>query len=114
MSYYVCNLDELAENQPRRVVLDGHPIAVIKNSQGVVHAVGDTCTHGEISLSEGFAEDETLECWAHGSKFSLITGEPLNLPAFEPVPVYEVEIDNNEIYIDPEITISVDAKAGEN
>ena len=53
-----------------------------------VHAIGDTCTHGDISLSEGFVEDETLECWAHGSQFSLRTGKPLTLPAYEPVPVY--------------------------
>ena len=36
-----------------------------------VHAIGDTCTHGDISLAEGFVEGDTLECWAHGSAFSL-------------------------------------------
>ena len=51
-------------------------------------AIGDTCTHGDISLAEGFVEDDTLECWAHGSKFSLTTGKPLTLPAYEPVPVF--------------------------
>ena len=59
----------------------------MKDSAGAVHAIGDTCTHGDISLAEGFVEDDTLECWAHGSKFSLLTGKPLNLPAYEPVPV---------------------------
>ena len=62
-------------NQAIRVVIDGVPIAVVKDSGGDVHAIGDTCTHGEISLSEGFVEDETLECWAHGSQFSLVTGK---------------------------------------
>ncbi|PJI37186.1 hypothetical protein CTI14_66795, partial [Methylobacterium radiotolerans] len=32
-----------------------------------IHAIGDTCTHGDISLSEGFVEGDTVECWAHGS-----------------------------------------------
>ncbi|MDR6613411.1 MULTISPECIES: non-heme iron oxygenase ferredoxin subunit [Microbacteriaceae] len=97
----VAAVAELVENQATRVVLDGVPIAVVKDSSGAVHAIGDTCTHGEISLSEGFVEDETLECWAHGSQFSLVTGKPLNLPAYEPVPVFPVEIIDGDVFIDP-------------
>ena len=73
----------------------------MKDSSGTVHAIGDTCTHGDISLSEGFVEGETLECWAHGSKFSLLTGKPLSLPAYEPVPVYRVTIQDGDVYVDP-------------
>ncbi|MGO4300272.1 non-heme iron oxygenase ferredoxin subunit [Leifsonia sp. RAF41] len=99
----VAAVAELVENQATRVVLDGVPIAVVRDSAGTVHAIGDTCTHGEISLSEGFVEDETLECWAHGSQFSLVTGKPLNLPAYEPVPVFSVEIIDGDVYIDPSV-----------
>lgn len=95
---------ELVENQATRVVVDGVPIAVVKDSAGDIHAIGDTCTHGEISLSEGFIEGETLECWAHGSQFSLVTGKPLNLPAYEPVPVFQVEVIDGDVYIDPTAT----------
>lgn len=77
---------------------------MVLDAQGDVHAIGDTCSHGQISLSEGFVEGDTLECWAHGSVFSLKTGRPMNLPAFEPVPVYVVEIDGDDIYIDPSVT----------
>lgn len=96
--------EELVENQAKRVVVDGVPIALVKDSDGAIHAIGDTCTHGEISLSEGFVEGETLECWAHGSQFSLLTGTPLNLPAYEPVPVFPVEIIDGDVYIDPNAT----------
>ena len=95
---------ELVENQATRVVVNGVPIALVKDSAGDIHAIGDTCTHGEISLSEGFVEGETLECWAHGSQFSLITGKPLNLPAYEPVPVFQVEVIDGDVYIDPNAT----------
>ncbi|MGO4593725.1 non-heme iron oxygenase ferredoxin subunit [Leifsonia sp. 2TAF2] len=100
----VAAVTELVENQATRVVVDGVPIAVVKDSAGTIHAIGDTCTHGEISLSEGFVEDETLECWAHGSQFSLVTGKPLNLPAYEPVPVFPVEIIDGDVYIDSSVT----------
>jgi len=103
----VCSAAELVENQAARVVVDGVPIAVVKDSAGDIHAIGDTCTHGEISLSEGFVEGETLECWAHGSQFSLITGKPLNLPAYEPVPVFTVELIDGDVYIDPSVTKAI-------
>ncbi|GAB2691724.1 hypothetical protein GCM10027071_01320 [Microbacterium marinum] len=90
-----------------RVEIDGVAIAVVLDGQGEVHAIGDTCTHGDISLADGFVEGESLECWAHGSAFSLRTGRPLNLPAYEPVPVYEVTIDGDDILIDPTVTKAV-------
>lgn len=97
----VCAIDDLAPDAALKVVVDGKPIALVKDSSGVVHALGDTCTHGDISLSEGFVEDDTLECWAHGSKFSLVTGKPLNLPAYEPVAVYAVTIVDGDVFVDP-------------
>jgi 3-phenylpropionate/trans-cinnamate dioxygenase ferredoxin subunit len=103
----VCGVEDLAVNEAQRFVVDGLPIAVVKDSAGEIFAIGDTCTHGDISLSEGFVEDDTLECWAHGSKFSLLTGKPLTLPAYEPVPVYRIEITDGGVYIDPAVTLAV-------
>ena len=103
----VLNLSDLEQDAAVRVVIDDIPIAVVLDSNGEVHAIGDTCTHGDISLSDGSAEGETLECWAHGSAFALRTGRPLNLPAYEPVPVYEVTIDGDDILIDPHVTKEV-------
>ena len=104
MQENVCSVSELAPNQAKRVVVGGAPIALVLDGEGVIHAIGDTCTHGDISLAEGFVEDDTLECWAHGSKFELTTGRPLTLPAYEPVPVYAVELRDGDIYIDPTVT----------
>lgn len=95
---------DLVENEAMRVVVGGVPIALVKDSAGEIHAIGDTCTHGEVSLADGFVEGESLECWAHGSQFSLITGKPLNLPAFEPVPVFHVVEIDGDVYIDPTVT----------
>ncbi len=102
-----CALSELEQDSARRVELEGVAIAVVMDSAGEVHAIGDRCTHGDVSLSEGFVEDDTLECWAHGSRFSLRTGQPLNLPAYEPVPVYVVTLDGDDVLIDPTVTKTV-------
>lgn len=96
--------DQLVQDQAHRAVVGGIPVALVLDSSGTVHAIGDTCTHGDISLAEGFVEDNTLECWAHGSKFELTTGKPLTLPAYEPVPVFVVVERDGNIYIDPTVT----------
>ena len=103
----ICALSELVQDEARRFDVEGVPMAVVLDSQGEVHAIGDTCTHGDISLSEGFVDDDALECWAHGSRFSLRTGHPLNLPAYEPVPVYVVQIDGDDVLVDPHRTKEV-------
>ena len=96
----VGTLDSIAPGSAKKVIIDDLPIAVVRESSGEIHALGDRCSHGDISLSDGFVEDDTIECWAHGSKFGLTDGSPRNFPAFEPVPVYVVEIDGSDVYVD--------------
>ncbi len=84
-------LADLRANQPRRVVVDGVPVAVVRVGDEVF-AVGDVCSHAEVSLSEGEVSGCQIECWLHGSRFDLRTGEPSGPPAFEAVPVFPVEI----------------------
>ncbi len=98
---FACKAAEVQVNTPLKIELKGQSIAVVKDSAGDLYAIGDTCTHGDISLSEGFVEADTLECWAHGAQFSLKTGWPQSLPAYEPVPVFAIKLVNDEIFIDP-------------
>ena len=100
MAIRICDVDDIKPGKAIRVKIGETAIAVVKTKAGEIRALDDKCSHGEISLSEGFIDNETIECWAHGAKFSLATGEALTLPAFEPVAVYEVIIDNDEIFIE--------------
>ena len=102
MATKICSLDDLKPGKAIRVKINDHAIAIIRTPNGEVKALDDKCSHGEISLSEGFIDNETVECWAHGAKFDLNTGKPLSLPAYEPVATYEVLIDNNDIYVEYE------------
>jgi 3-phenylpropionate/trans-cinnamate dioxygenase ferredoxin subunit len=96
----LCPLDELAPGTARRFDVGARQIAVVRIGDDV-YAIGDVCTHQNISLSEGeIDEDElTIECWKHGSAFSLETGEALSLPATRPEPVYDVRVDDGEIVV---------------
>ncbi len=65
------------------------------------YAVGDRCSHEDYSLSDGevWCEEREIECWKHGSTFSLRTGEPQTLPATKPVPVYEVVVEGDDVKV---------------
>lgn len=100
MAIRICAVEDIKPGKAIRVKVGDLAIAIVRTKAGEVKAINDTCSHGEISLSEGFVDNDTIECWAHGAKFSLTTGEALTLPAFEPVAVYEVIIDNDEIFLE--------------
>src|SRR3954453_21631245 len=95
----VCGLDELPEVGAIQVIIGGEMIAVVRDEQGDVHAISDMCTHATVPLSEGEVDDCTIECWLHGSRFDLRTGEPTGLPATEPVATFPVEIRDGDIYV---------------
>lgn len=96
----VCKSTEISPKQALRVLLEGYPVAVVKDSMGEIHAIGDTCSHADVSLSEGDVEGCAIECWGHGSQFDLRSGQPLQLPAYDPVPVFAVEIHGDDVYVD--------------
>jgi len=100
MAHLICPEADIKPGRAIRVKIADQAIAIAKAKDGKVYAIDDKCSHGEISLSEGFVDTDTIECWAHGAKFSLATGEALTLPAYEPVVVYEVFVEDGNIYLE--------------
>jgi 3-phenylpropionate/trans-cinnamate dioxygenase ferredoxin subunit len=100
MATRICKVEDIKQGKALRVKIGDEAIALVHTKDGQFKALGDKCSHGEISLSEGFVDNQTIECWAHGAKFSLDTGKPLSLPAYEPVATYEVIVENGEVFIE--------------
>jgi 3-phenylpropionate/trans-cinnamate dioxygenase ferredoxin subunit len=82
-----------------QVEVDGIEIAVVHADDDNFYAVRDECSHASVALSEGEVDGCTLECWLHGSRFDLRTGEPSGPPAIEPVAIFPVEIRDGDIYV---------------
>ncbi|HJE50555.1 MAG TPA: non-heme iron oxygenase ferredoxin subunit, partial [Tessaracoccus flavescens] len=81
----VAKLDELAADKPLAVDVDDDLTVALVLHGDKVFAIEDECSHGNVPLSEGDVEDESIECYLHGSRFDLNTGKPLSLPATAPV-----------------------------
>jgi 3-phenylpropionate/trans-cinnamate dioxygenase ferredoxin subunit len=78
----------------------------IAQDGGEYFAIQNECSHAAVALSEGDVADCQIECWLHGSRFDLRTGKPTGLPATEPVAVFPVEVRDDEIYVDTDVTLN--------
>lgn len=96
----VCSVDDVEVGGALKFEMGGGAICIVHCDDGF-HAVADRCSHEDYSLSEGDidAAQCEIECWKHGSLFSLTTGEPLTLPATLPIEVYAVEIEENTVFV---------------
>jgi 3-phenylpropionate/trans-cinnamate dioxygenase ferredoxin component len=66
---------------------------------GRYYAIEDRCSHDDGPLCEGDRDGFCIECPRHGARFDLRTGEPLSLPATEPVDVFEVVVRGGEVFV---------------
>jgi 3-phenylpropionate/trans-cinnamate dioxygenase ferredoxin component len=95
----VCSVGELpAQGSARRVDVDGLCVALIA-TEGALFAIDDTCSHDEVSLSDGEIAGHTVECWLHGSTFDVRSGAALCLPARKSVAVFGITVDGDDVYL---------------
>ena len=90
---------QVGEGEMAAFEVGGQRVAVA-NVDGSFHAFGDICSHQQCSLSDGELDGKTVTCPCHGSQFDVTTGEVLNPPATEPVPVFPLQIEGDEIRVE--------------
>jgi len=96
----VASATDLKPGSVRQVLVDDEPVCLARVDDEFL-AVSDVCSHEYVMLSGGWLEDDEIECPQHGSKFSLRTGEAINLPATQPVPVFEVKVEGADVMVRP-------------
>ena len=96
----LCRKDELESGSARRFEIGNHRICLVRVEDDF-YAIGDRCSHADFSLADGevYPEEREIECWKHGSTFSLIDGKPQSLPATKPVPTYEVRVEGDDVMV---------------
>lgn len=63
-----------------QVIHDGTPIALYR-VDGSVYASHDVCTHELAFMSQGYVDDDCIECPLHQALFHIPTGEVREGPA---------------------------------
>jgi cytochrome P450/nitrite reductase/ring-hydroxylating ferredoxin subunit len=89
---------DAAEGELRRVAVEGRAVCIGRTASGWI-AFDDTCTHEECSLAGGELDGDVIVCPCHGSEFDVRTGDVLTPPALEPLPIYEVRVDDGQLLV---------------
>jgi 3-phenylpropionate/trans-cinnamate dioxygenase ferredoxin component len=89
----VASLGEIPEGEARAFDTPSGRVAVAHVDARVL-AFDDECTHQGCSLAEGVVDDRevTVACPCHGSVFDLASGEPIEGPAEDSLPVFEARV----------------------
>jgi nitrite reductase/ring-hydroxylating ferredoxin subunit len=96
----LCSTSDVAPGSALKVET-GDLVLAVFNVDGEFYVIDDTCTHGPGSLSEGYIEDDVVECNFHNGQFNIKTGEVVSPPCMIPIKTYPVSV------VDDRVTIEV-------
>jgi len=89
---------ELDDGDMKR--LETVPPVALYRVEDDYYATADTCTHMEYSLSDGYLDEDRVECGLHMAQFCVRTGKALSLPATQDLDTYAVRIDGDAVLVD--------------
>ena len=94
----VAKTTDLLPGQMKWVAVNGER-RVLANVEGTFYAISDVCGHRNAPLSRGKLDGYLIECPLHYAQFDVRTGELVNGPVSTAVPIYQVCIEGDTVYI---------------
>jgi len=93
-----CRTTDVAPGEMKLVDLGGVE-AIVANLGGRYRAFGAVCPHEDGPLVEGELDGEAVTCPWHFTQFNVLTGEVIDGLTDEPIPVYEVRVEGDEVLV---------------
>ena len=97
--FKIAETKDVPPGQGSAFTIEGQKIALF-NVEGTYYAIGDTCTHRGVPLSEGDVQGTKVTCPWHGARFDLKTGAVLGPPAQNSVPSCKVVVEGDDIKLE--------------
>ena len=95
----LCNISDVDVGGALKVEKDDLILAVF-NIDGEFFVTDDACTHGPGSLSEGYIEDDVVECNFHNGQFNIKKGEVVAPHCMIPVKTYRTVVEDGKVFIE--------------
>jgi nitrite reductase/ring-hydroxylating ferredoxin subunit len=95
----LCSTADVAPGMALKVEIEDLALAVF-NVGGEFFVTDDLCTHGPGSLSEGYIEDDVVECNFHNGQFNIRTGEVVSPPCMVAIKTYPATVVNDKVTIE--------------
>ncbi|MGC2203655.1 MAG: non-heme iron oxygenase ferredoxin subunit [Stellaceae bacterium] len=96
----VARVSDLAPGEMKFVAVDRERV-VLANVEGAFYALRDACGHRNAPLSRGKLEGCVIECPLHFAQFDIRTGKLIDGPISADIPVYEVRVEGDAVYVKP-------------
>jgi nitrite reductase/ring-hydroxylating ferredoxin subunit len=94
----VLKTSEVSPGEMKLVDVAGTDV-VVANVDGKFCAFGNICPHEEGPLVEGELDGDVVTCPWHFTEFNVLTGEVIEGLTDEPIPVYEVRVEGDDIQV---------------
>lgn len=94
----IAHIDDIDVDESMKVEIDGKNLALHRTESGL-YVTDNICTHQYALLSEGYLEDDCIECPLHQAMFCLKTGKALSAPATVDIQTYETKLEGDEIFV---------------
>jgi 3-phenylpropionate/trans-cinnamate dioxygenase ferredoxin component len=95
--FKVCREIELKVGQARSITLLARPYAVF-NVEGKLHGLDAACRHAKANLAAGKLDGRIVECFMHGWRYDVTTGECLTMDHGK-VSTYPVKTEDGFVWI---------------
>lgn len=93
------SINEVTEDQPLSAKFGELEVGVYRLGDQY-YALEDVCPHAYALLSQGFVEDDEIECPLHGAKFHIPTGKCTKEPGGRDLKCFPIKIDGERIFVD--------------
>jgi len=94
----VAQVSDLAPGEMKFVAIEGARV-VLANVEGRFYALRDACGHKNAPLSRGRLQGCVIECPLHFAQFDIRSGKLVDGPISADVPVYEVRMEGDAIFL---------------
>ncbi|MGE3621556.1 MAG: Rieske (2Fe-2S) protein [Acidimicrobiia bacterium] len=99
----IADATQIVEGDLLCVKVGDQRLCLGRTDAGRLFAVDDICSHDEFELSDGHLDGVEVECPAHGSRFNVFTGDVSGLPATEPIKVFPLTVEGDDVYVDVDL-----------
>ena len=96
---FLCPVDDVVEGEPLAAEAEGFPPLAVYRIGEQYFVTSNVCTHSYSLLTEGFQEDDQIECAVHGGMLYIRTGEATEFPCQTPLATYPVTVVDGRIGI---------------
>ncbi len=103
---HICNLADIPNNGMKSFEIEGGSKILVANFSEKYYAYNGNCPHQGTCLGDGFFDGAVLTCHKHLWQWDITTGKPVGL-AEAPLEGYQVEIENNEIFVRPDNALKI-------